>query len=66
MGRNWQLRAERIRLGLTQSEAADTVYSGLRAWQRWEAGQQPMPPAKAALWRQVVKAILLDDKRERG
>ena len=35
----------RINAGLTQQQAADVVYSGLRTWQQWEAGDRRMHPA---------------------
>ncbi len=41
------IRAERERYGLTQTQAAQLVYSALRSWQDWEAGQRRMHPA---LW----------------
>lgn len=34
----------RINAGLTQHQAADLVYSGLRTWQQWEAGDRRMHP----------------------
>jgi hypothetical protein len=33
----------KIKMGYTQSEAADKVYVTLRAWQLWEAGRREMP-----------------------
>jgi hypothetical protein len=33
----------KIKMGYTQSEAADMVYVTLRAWQWWEAGKREMP-----------------------
>jgi len=35
----------RINAGLTQQQAAEIVYSGLRTWQQWEAGDRRMHPA---------------------
>jgi len=35
----------RINAALTQQQAADIVYSGLRTWQQWEAGDRRMNPA---------------------
>lgn len=40
--------------GLTQSEAAALVHSGLRTWQQWEAGDRRMHPA---LWELFVLKI---------
>ena len=34
----------RIKAKLTQQQAADLVYSGLRTWQQWEAGDRRMHP----------------------
>lgn len=34
----------RLSSELTQSQAADVVYSGLRSWQQWEAGDRRMHP----------------------
>jgi len=33
----------KIKMGYTQSEAADKVYVTVRAWQWWEAGKRQMP-----------------------
>lgn len=41
------IRAAREAAGLTQTEAADLVYSTLRTWQDWEAGIARMHPG---LW----------------
>lgn len=40
----------RIRVGLTQQQAAEIVLSGLRTWQQWEAGDRRMHPALFALF----------------
>ena len=40
-----QVKAARTRAGLTQTEAGALIYKGLRAWQQWEGGQNPMDPA---------------------
>jgi putative transcriptional regulator len=44
------IRAARAAAGLTQTEAAALIYSGLRAWQEWEAGARRMHPALWELW----------------
>ena len=41
------IRAARQAAGLTQTQAAELVFSKLRAWQQWEAGDRAMHPA---LW----------------
>lgn len=38
------IRSARVTSGLTQSEAAQTVFVSLVTWARWEAGTCPMPP----------------------
>jgi len=50
-----QIRAARERAGLTQTEAADLIWIGLRQWQRYEDGTQPMHPAYWLAW-QVRRA----------
>ena len=42
-----EIRAAREAAGLSQSQAGDLIYSGLRSWQHWEAGERRMHPA---LW----------------
>jgi DNA (cytosine-5)-methyltransferase 1 len=57
-----EIRAERDRVGLTQSEAAALVHVTLRAWQGWESGQREMPVASWELFllktgrRKIVRA----------
>lgn len=36
------IRAARLEAGLTQTSAAGLVFSGLRTWQQWEAGDRRM------------------------
>lgn len=38
------IRSARATSGLTQTEAAGTVFVSLVTWARWEAGTCPMPP----------------------
>jgi len=40
-----RVRAAREAAGLSQTEAAVLIHSGLRAWQEWEAGNRRMHPA---------------------
>ncbi len=42
-----QIKSKRLALGLTQTKAADVIYSKLRTWQDWESGRNTMHPA---LW----------------
>jgi DNA-binding transcriptional regulator YiaG len=41
------IRAARALAGLTQTQAAGTIYSTMRAWQEWESGNRRMHPG---LW----------------
>ena len=54
-----EVLAARTRAGLTQAEAAKLVYSSRRQWQRWEAGEHTMHPAK---YRMFVEAVGGDQK----
>jgi putative transcriptional regulator len=45
-----QVLAARKAAGMTQTEAAEIVYSSLRAWQQWEAGDRSMHPAIWQWW----------------
>lgn len=38
------IRSARINAGLTQTKAAEIIYSGIRAWQKWESGEHKMHP----------------------
>lgn len=40
-----EIRQAREIAGLTQTKAAALIHCGLRAWQRWEAGDRKMHPA---------------------
>ncbi len=51
-----EIRALRERSGLTQSQAAAIVHCGLRAWQKWEAGERQMHPAFWELFQRKVGA----------
>lgn len=42
-----EIRAARKAAGLTQQQAADLLYTSLRAWQQWEYGERPM---HASFW----------------
>lgn len=46
---DWVL-GERLNSGLTQTQAAELVYSSLRTWQHWEYGDRAMPAAVWALF----------------
>lgn len=51
-----QIRAARESAGLTQSQASALVHAGLRAWQKWEAGERRMHPAFWDLFRRRLAA----------
>ena len=38
------IRVAREAAGLTQTKAAELIYSKLRTWQQWEAGDRRMHP----------------------
>ena len=48
------IRAARAAFGHTPTQAAQSIYCTLRAWQRWEAGDRCMHPAMFELY--VIKA----------
>jgi len=39
-----EIRSARLSAGLTQTKAAEIIYSGIRAWQKWESGEHKMHP----------------------
>ena len=41
----YEIIGMRTNARLTQKQAADIVFSGLRTWQQWEAGDRRMHPA---------------------
>jgi DNA-binding transcriptional regulator YiaG len=55
-----EVLAARKAAGLTQTEAARVIHSGMRAWQEWEAGNTRMHPAFWELFR--LKAAQLPVK----
>ncbi len=48
-----QIKKARMDAGLTQSQAADLIYSELRTWQHWEKGDRDMHPGLFELF--VIK-----------
>lgn len=44
------IRASRLSLGLTQSQAGELIGASVRAWRAWESGFRVMPGAKWELW----------------
>jgi len=50
-----QIKSVRLSVGLTQTQAADLVYAGLRTWQQWEKGDRGMHKAFWALFNVRIK-----------
>ena len=40
-----QIKQKRLKLGLTQTNAGEVLYTSLRGWQHWEHGDRTMHPA---------------------
>lgn len=40
-----EIRAARVRAGISQAAAAQLIYKTTRAWEMWEAGMRRMDPA---------------------
>lgn len=51
------IRQIRKDAGLSQSAAAELIYSTLRTWQDWEYGKNPMHPAIFELFCDKTKAM---------
>lgn len=49
------IRAARLALGLSQTEAGALIYVGLRAWQQYEAGDRRLHPGLWELWQIKTK-----------
>lgn len=49
------IKAAREAAGLSQTEAGALIYSGLRSWQHWEAGERRMHPAMWELFLMKTK-----------
>lgn len=52
-----EVRQARLAAELTQTQAAELVYSSLRAWQQWEAGDRRMHPAIWQWWKHQAAQI---------
>lgn len=52
-----QIKAARIRAGLSQRAAGELIYRPLRSWQDWEYGHSPMDRALWELWNIKVKKL---------
>ncbi|RYX80216.1 XRE family transcriptional regulator [bacterium] len=55
-----EILAGRVAADLTQTEAAELIYSSLRTWQQWEAGDRRMHPGLWELFRIKANLITLD------
>lgn len=53
-----EIRAAREAAGLSQTAAADQVYSKLRTWQQWEAGDRRMHPGLWELFQLKIAALI--------
>ena len=53
-----EIRAAREAAELSQTAAAELIYSTLRTWQQWEAGDRRMHPALWELWNIKIGKIL--------
>lgn len=40
-----QVKQARTDAGLTQTQAAETIYCSLGAWKKWESGEREMHPS---------------------
>ena len=40
-----EIKQSRTDAGLTQTEAAETIYCSIGAWKKWESGERKMHPA---------------------
>jgi DNA-binding transcriptional regulator YiaG len=54
-----QIKQARGQAGLTQAQAAELIYKGLRTWQQWERGDRDMDPALFELFRLKTGQISL-------
>lgn len=50
-----QIKEARQQAGLSQSAAAELIYSTLRTWQDWEAGKAKMHPGLWELFKMKTK-----------
>jgi putative transcriptional regulator len=52
-----EITAARLAANLTQTQAGALVYSALRTWQQWEAGERRMHPAFWELFNLKVRRL---------
>jgi hypothetical protein len=53
------IRAARLALGLTQTQAGAVIYASLRAWQDYESGARRLHPGLWELWQAKLGLIRL-------
>jgi putative transcriptional regulator len=56
-----KIKQAREQAGLTQTQAAELIYKGLRTWQQWERGDRAMDPA---LWELFRLKITMSNERK--
>lgn len=57
-----QIKAVRLKAGLTQAEAAELIGYSKRAWQDWEQGRKPMRDATMDYF--LLKLALRDAEQQ--
>ncbi|WP_312283396.1 helix-turn-helix domain-containing protein [Candidatus Igneacidithiobacillus taiwanensis] len=57
-----QIKAVRLKAGLTQAQAAELIGYSKRAWQDWEQGRKPMRDAAMDLF--LLKLAVRDAENE--
>jgi putative transcriptional regulator len=56
-----QIKQAREQAGLTQTQAAELIYKGLRTWQQWERGDRAMDPAFWELFK--IKSNMRNERK---
>lgn len=56
------IRSSRLDANLSQKTAAAMIYRHITAWQKWEAGNNPMPPADWELFNIKLAAYLKSNR----
>jgi putative transcriptional regulator len=52
-----EIKQARTDAGLSQTEAANLIYKGLRTWQQWEKGDRRMDPAFWELFLMKIRTL---------
>lgn len=58
-----EIKSAREASGLSQSQAGDLIYSGLRSWQHWESGDRRMHPALWELFLLKIRKLAVPDSK---